>query len=333
MTFDTNAQVALAGLAIGAAFGGLARWSGFCLRGAVEDALTTQNAPRLRGFLAGMVAALVVTQVLVLSGRLDLSKAPVLPPTLFWLGAVLGGAMFGVGMVLTGGCGTRLLVLSAGGNLRSVVSFLIFAIVAYATIRGILAPARTTLSSVGTVPLGAYRALPIAAGAVFVAVALGFIAWRRVPARHILAGALIGLLVPLGYLATGVLGADEFEPATVESINTIRAGGDALMYLLIFTGAKINFGIAFTIGILLGAFAVAASRGELKLQGFEQPADMLRYAGGAALMGAGGVMALGCTIGNGLTGVASLAPVSFVAVPAMVLAAAATMKWRWRKRA
>ncbi|MBS0541006.1 MAG: YeeE/YedE family protein, partial [Proteobacteria bacterium] len=256
-------------------------------------------------------------------------KAVVLPPTLFWGGALLGGAMFGVGMVFTGGCSTRLLVLSAGGNLRSVVSFLVFALVAYATIRGVLAPLRSQLSSVTTVGLGA-QALPLAVGAVFAAIALAFIAWRRVPAYHLVAGVLIGLLVPAGYLATGVLGADEFEPMTVESVNVTRGGGEGLVYLLTFTGAKLNFGIAFVAGIFVGALAVAAIRREFKLTGFDKPADMLRYAGGAALMGAGGVLALGCTVGNGLTGVASLAPTSFIAVPAMVLAAAATMKWRWR---
>lgn len=331
MTFDTNTQVALAALGIGAAFGALARWSGFCLRGAVEDALTTDDAPRLRSFLAAIVAGLVVTQALVLLGRLDLSKAIVLSGSLFWGGALLGGAMFGVGMVLTGGCGTRLLVLAAGGNLRSVVSFVVFAFVAYATIRGLLAPARSLLSSVSSVKL-AQPVLPLVAGGVVVVVALAFVVRRKVPAKHLIAGVLIGLLVPLGYLATGVLGADEFEPAQVESLNMTRAGGDALMYLLIWTGAKLNFGIAFTGGILLGAFAVAASRGELHLVGFEQPADLLRYAGGAALMGAGGVLALGCTIGNGLTGMASLAPTSIIALPTMVLAAAATMKWRWRNK-
>jgi uncharacterized membrane protein YedE/YeeE len=331
MTLDTNAQVALAALAIGAAFGALARWSGFCLRGAVEDALTTDNAPRLRGFLAAMAVGIVVTQALVLLGRLDLSKAIVLPGSLFWGGALLGGAMFGVGMVLTGGCGTRLLVLAAGGNLRSVVAFVVFAFVAYATIRGLLAPPRAFLSGVSSVKL-AQPVLPLIVGGVVALAALVFVVWRKVPAKHLIAGVLIGLLVPMGYLATGALGADEFEPVPVESLNMTRAGGDALMYLLIWTGAKINFGIAFTGGILLGAFAVATGRGELHLVGFEQPADLLRYAGGAALMGAGGVLALGCTIGNGLTGMASLAPTSLIALPAMVLAAAATMKWRWRKR-
>jgi uncharacterized membrane protein YedE/YeeE len=332
MTLDTNGQVALAAFAIGISFGALARWSGFCMRGAVEDALTTADAPRLRGFLAAMVVALVVVQALVWTGRLDLSKAVVLPTTLFWGGALLGGAMFGVGMTLTGGCGTRLLVLSAGGNLRSVVSFLIFALVAYATIRGVLAPARAQLSGVTTIAL-AKQTLPLAAGAIFVAVALAVIAWRRAPARDLVAGMLIGLLVPAGYLATGVLGADDFEPVAVESVNVTRGGGDALVYLLTFTGAKLNFGIAFVAGIFVGALAVVGMKRDFKLVGFEKPADMLRYAGGAALMGAGGVLALGCTVGNGLTGVASLAPTSFVAVPAMVLAAAATMKWRWRNRA
>lgn len=332
MTLDTNGQVALAAFAIGIGFGALARWSGFCMRGAVEDALTTADAPRLRGFLAAMVAALVMVQALVWTGHLDLSKAVVLPTTLFWGGALLGGAMFGVGMTLTGGCGTRLLVLSAGGNLRSVVSFLIFALVAYATIRGVLAPARAQLSNVTTIVL-AKQTLPLAVGAIFVAVALAFIAWRRAPAHDVIAGVLIGLLVPAGYLATGVLGADDFEPVAVESVNVTRGGGDALVYLLTFTGAKLNFGIAFVAGIFVGALVVVGLRRDFRLVGFEKPADMLRYAGGAALMGAGGVLALGCTVGNGLTGVASLAPTSFVAVPAMVLAAAATMKWRWRKRA
>src|SRR6185437_3785257 len=136
MGLDTPATVALAAFAIGIAFGALARWSGFCLRGAVEDVLTKDNAPRARGFLLAMVVALIAVQALVMTGRLDISKAVVMPTSLFWGGALLGGLLFGVGMVLTGGCGTRMLVLAAGGNLRSVVVFFVFGFVAYATIRG-----------------------------------------------------------------------------------------------------------------------------------------------------------------------------------------------------
>ena len=328
---DTQAQVALAAFAVGIGFGGLARWSGFCLRGAVEDVLTKPDAARARGFAAAMVVALIAVQALVLMGKLDLSKAVVLPTSLFWGGALLGGAMFGVGMVLTGGCGTRMLVLAAGGNLRSVVVFIVFGLVAYATIRGILAPTRAALMAAGSVTL-AKQTLPLFAGAAVLVAAAAFIVWRRVALRHLLGGALIGLLVPLGYLVTAVLGGDDFDATTVESINVTRGGGDSLIYLLTWTGSKINFGIAFVAGTLVGAALVVALQRDFKLVGFERPADMLHYALGGALMGAGGVLALGCTVGNGLTGIASLAPTSFIALPAMVLAAAATMKWRWRRQ-
>jgi uncharacterized membrane protein YedE/YeeE len=331
MSWGGNIAVALAAFVIGAVFGALARWSGFCMRGAIEDALTIPEAPRLRGFVLAMAVALVSVQALVLSGHLDLSRAIVLPGSLFWGGALLGGALFGVGMTLTGGCATRLLVLAAGGNLRSVVSFLVFALVAYATIRGIFAPARTALASVSSIAL-ARHTLPLAAGVVVAVAAFIVAGWRRVPTRHLVAGGLIGLLVPAGYLATSVLGGDEFDPAAVESINVTRAGGDSLVYLLIWTGARIDFGIAFVGGILAGAVLVVALQRDFRLVGFDRPIDMLRYALGAAFMGVGGVLALGCTIGNGLTGIASLAPTSFIAVPAMVLAAAATMKWRWRSQ-
>jgi len=328
---DTPAQVALAAFGVGLLFGAIARWSGFCLRGAVEDALTRPDAPRARGFVLAIVVALVAVQALVLAGQLDLSKAVVLPTALFWGGALLGGLLFGVGMVLTGGCGTRMLVLAAGGNLRSVVVFFVFGFVAYATIRGILAPMRATMMAATSVDL-AKQTLPLLVGGAVLVAALAFLLWRRAPARHLVGGALIGSLVPLGYLVTGVLGGDDFEPTTVESINVTRGGGDSLIYLLTWTGSKINFGIAFVAGVLVGALAVALAQRDFKLVGFERPADMLRYALGGALMGVGGVLALGCTVGNGLTGIASLAPTSFIALPAMVLAAAATMKWRERKQ-
>jgi uncharacterized membrane protein YedE/YeeE len=329
---DTHAQVAAAAFGVGLLFGAIARWSGFCLRGAVEDVLTKPDAPRARGFLLAIVVAMVAVQALVMVGTLDISKAVVLPSQLFWGGALLGGLLFGIGMVLAGGCGTRMLVLAAGGNLRSVVVFFVFGFVAYATIRGILAPMRTEMMAMASVNL-AKQTLPLLIGGAVLVAALVFIVWRRPPAKHLVGGALIGLLVPLGYLVTAVLGGDEFEPTVVESINVTRGGGDSLIYLLTWTGSKINFGIAFVGGVLVGALVVSLAQRDFRLVGFEQPADMLRYAAGGALMGVGGVLALGCTVGNGLTGIASLAPTSFIALPAMVLAAAATMKWRWRKQA
>src|SRR6476660_2899498 len=192
---DIQTEVALAGFAIGIGFGGLARWSGFCLRGAVEDVLTKPDAPRARGFLMAMVVALVSVEALVLTSQHDLSKAVVLPSQLFWGGALLGGALFGGGMVLTGGCGTRMLVLAAGGNLRSAVVFIVFGFVAYATIRGILAPTRAALMAASSVTLGK-QTLPLFVGAAVLVAALAFIVWRPLTTRHLVGGALIGALVP-----------------------------------------------------------------------------------------------------------------------------------------
>lgn len=236
MSLDSNAAVVLAAFAIGAIFGALARWSGFCMRGAVEDGLNLPEAPRL-------------------------------------------------------------LVLAAGGNLRAIVSFMVFALVAYATVRGILAPPRSLLMLATSAALGD-RTLPLAIGSVFAAAATMFSVRHRVPARYLVAGALIGLLVPAGYLVTTALGGDDFDPSMVESINVTRAGGDALVYLLIWTGAKLNFGIAFVGGIVAGAAAIVGAQGDFKLVGFERPVDMLCHALGGAMMGIGGVLALGCTIGN-----------------------------------
>ena len=114
MGLDTPTLVALAAFAIGIAFGALARWSGFCLRGAVEDVLTRDNAPRARGFLLAMAVALIAVQALVLTGRLDISKAVVMPTSLFWGGALVGGALFGIGMVLTQSVSAVLLAMYAG---------------------------------------------------------------------------------------------------------------------------------------------------------------------------------------------------------------------------
>ena len=150
------------------------------------------------------------------------------------------------------------------------------------------------------------------------------------------AGALNGFLVtrlklPPFIVTLGTL--NIFVALTLLYSGGATVRGAEMPALLTWTGSKINFGIAFVAGVLVGAALVALLRREFRLEGYERPADMLRYALGGALMGVGGVLALGCTVGNGLTGIASLAPTSFIALPAMVLAAAATLKWRWRSKA
>lgn len=345
--FDARTWALIAGFAIGLTFGAVGRWSAFCVRGAVEDALSTPDAPRLRGYLMAAVLALAGTQALAASGVIDIGKSFYLPNPLQAGGAVIGGLLFGIGMVLAGGCGARLLVLAAGGNLRSLVTLLVMGLAAYATLRGVLAPMRTALGGTTAVDLkalgladqglvslvsgslglstGVARGLLVAALAL---PALAFVARRRVAARHLVGGAVIGLLVPAAFLATGVVGADEFEPMALEGVTVTGPWASALVYALTYTGASLDFGIAWVLGIPVGAAAVAILRGEARLEGFDGTATTGRYILGGLMMGVGGVLATGCTIGQGLTGVSTLSLGSFVAFGALVTGAA----WALRRR-
>ena len=344
---DPRTVVLLGGFAIGLAFGALARWSAFCVRGAVEDALSTPDAPRMRGYLLAAAVALLGTQALVGFGLLGLGKTIYLPAPLPLGGVILGGLAFGVGMVLTGGCGARLLVLAAGGNLRSLVSLMVLAIAAYATLRGLLALPRQAFNGVTSVelkPLGladqSLAALVVkvwgapsvlAHGLVVAAVALPALAYvfrRRVAPRHLVGGALIGLLAPAGFAVTGVFGVDEFNPVPPESITVTGPLAQTLVYGLTYTGAAMDFGIAWVLGIPVGAAIVAVSRREVRLEGFDGAGNTLRYLVGGALMGIGGVLSLGCTIGQGLTGVSTLSIGSLLAIASILAGAALTMKWR-----
>lgn len=344
---DPRLVVLLGGFAIGLAFGAVARWSAFCVRGAVEDLLTTPDAPRLRGYLIAAVVALLGTQLLIGLGLLDLGKSLYLPTLLPLGGVVLGGLAFGTGMTLAGGCGARLLVLAAGGNLRALVTLIVLAITAYATLRGLLAVPRQAfggatgleLKSLGLADqsLVAMTAsiwgasASFARGLVVAALALPALAYvfrRRVAPRHLVGGALIGLLVPAGFAVTGILGVDEFNPVPAESITVTGPLAQTLIYGLTYTGATMDFGVAWILGIPVGAAVVALLRRETRLEGFEGATGTLRYLAGGALMGVGGVLSIGCTIGQGLTGVSTTSIGSLLAIASIFVAAALTMKWR-----
>lgn len=344
---DPRTLLLLGGFAIGLAFGAIARWSAFCVRGAAEDLLSTADAPRLRGYLLAAVVAMVGTQALVIAGVLDLGKAPYLPSLLPLGGAILGGLVFGVGMVLAGGCGARLLVLAAGGNLRSVVTLMVLAIAAYATMRGLFALPRQSFAAATGVELKVFgladqslsaltaqvwgvgpevaRALAVAA---LVVPALIHVFRRRVVLRHLVGGALIGLLVPAGFVVTGIIAADPFNPVPPESLTVTGPLAQTLVYGLTYTGASMDFGIAWVLGIPLGAAAVAALRGEAKLEGFDGAGHTRRYLLGGALMGVGGVMSVGCTVGQGLTGVSTLSIGSFLAIASIFAGAVLALRWR-----
>ena len=327
--------VAWLGFAAGLAFGAIAQRTNFCTMGALSDILYMGSFVRLRMWLLAMAVAIAGSQGLAHAGLVDLGASIYLTPSLGWLGAIVGGLLFGFGMTIAGGCGNRNLVRLGAGNLKSLVVLLVVGVFAYMTLRGLtgalrvaaIEPAALDLRRAGleTQGLPAFLAAAglapgvarLAATAIVVAGLLAFCLsdgeFRR-RTTALAGGIAIGLIVVAGWAITGIAGADDFEPVPLASFTFIGPTGEALVYAMTWTGAKINFGIATVLGVVCGAFLAARASGEFRVEAFTDVADMKRHLVGAALMGAGGVTALGCTIGQGLTGVSTLAVGSILAV-------------------
>ena len=317
-----------AGLAIGLAFGACGQLSGFCLHRGLDQRWSGGDAPKLRSFAMALAVAILGTQALAATGGVDLSKSLYLTASVSWLLLPVGGLMFGYGMALANGCGARCLVLLGQGNLRSLMVLLCLGIAAYMTLTGVLSPLRVALAEIttyrlpaATIPAGVSRSV----AACLVSVALLRYALRRLgsglPVRDLACGVIVGLLVVAGWYTTGTLGADDFEPVPVTSLTFVAPIGDTLQYTMIASGMSLRFGVVVVLGVVLGSLLMAVSRGKYRLEGFETPEQMLRYMAGGVLMGAGGALALGCSIGQALTGLSTLSYSSAVAALSIVAGA------------
>jgi hypothetical protein len=325
----TTTIVGMGGFVIGLVFGATAQRTNFCTMGAISDLVLMGDGRRFRAWMLAIAVAIIGAQTLHASGAIDINKSIYLTSNLGWLGAILGGAMFGFGMTLAGGCGSKTLVRLGAGNLKSLVVAIVLGLIAYMTLRGLLALVRVRIESAANIELktrgldnqnigemaGALLGLPTntARIAAAVAVAAAFLiycfkdaAFRRSPA-NIAAGLIIGLTAIGGWVITGIIGADEFSPVPLASITFVAPVAESLQYLMTFTGSTINFGIAVVGGVVAGSFLMAAGTGTFQIESFTDRNDMVRHLCGAALMGAGGVLALGCTIGQGITGMSTLA--------------------------
>ena len=309
-------------LALGLVFGVLAQITRFCLRRAVAGDPADRSEARGTWSMA-LAVAIAGTAGLSALGLVDLSDHRFLTADLPIVAIVLGGVMFGVGMVLTRGCASRLTVLAASGNLRAVTVLLAFAIIAHAAMKGVLAPARAALADItlplgGALPGGAVTAAILALAALAVALRSG-----TTPAR-LIGGALIGALVPLAWVGTGYVLQDDFDPITVQSLAFTGPWAEGLFYTITASAVAPSFGAALIGGVLVGATASALVRGEARLESFESPSQTLRYLGGAALMGTGGVLAGGCTVGAGLSGVPTLSVAAVLALASIIAGARLT---------
>lgn len=331
----SNLELVLwAGTAIGLVFGAVGQMTGFCLHRGLQERWGERQGYKLQAFALALAVALLGTHLMVTAGWLDISRSHYMAPAFSWLLVPLGGLMFGYGMVLSNGCGARALVLLGQGNLRSLVVLLCLGIAAYMTLTGVIAPLRIRLSELSSwapssvaVPGGMPRHFVVALLVLVLLIfAFGRKSWK-LGWGDLAGGAVIGGLVLAGWWATGRLGADDFEPVPLASLTFVAPIGESIQYAMIATGASLSFGVAVVLGVLAGSALSAALRRQHRLQGFESPRQMLRYICGGAMMGVGGALALGCSIGQGLSGMTTLAYGSMIACAAIV-AGARLATWR-----
>jgi len=327
--------LAAGGLLIGLGFGALAYRTNFCTMGALADFRTFGDRRRLHAWMLAIAVAMAGAQALSGCGVLAIDKSMYVGPTVNWAGAVLGGLMFGYGMVFAGGCATRNATRFGGGDLRGLVSLLLIGVFAYMAIGGVFGPARAALESATAVRVGSsLQTVPSLLGLpatgsgavlggivalVLAAIAFGDRAFRASP-MHVFAGFGVGLAVVAGWALTGIV-FDEMadKPVAPVSLTFVRPAGDAIEWFSRFTALGLpGFGVTTLVGTVLGAFLAALASGRFRIVGFSGTDDTVRHLVGAALMGVGGVFATGCTIGQGITGVSTLAITSLVALAAIL---------------
>ena len=330
---DEPTLAVLLGLLVGTVFGIAAQRSSFCLRAATVEFARGQVGSKVAVWLLAFSTALIWVQAAQALGLFRASDARMMAVAGSWSGAAIGGLMFGAGMVLARGCSGRLLVLAASGNLRSVVSGLIFAVVAQMALHGWLAPLRQSLAALWVTPGGrnvdllTALSLPswsgLGIGIAAAGVALG-IAWRnRIGARVLVFASGVGFAVALGWVLTFSLSQVAFEPVAVTSATFSGPSAATLMFFLT-PDPGLSFDIGLVPGVFLGAFVAAAWAGELKLQGFEGEGQMRRSMAGAALMGFGAMLAGGCAIGAGVTGGSIFVATAWLALASMWVGAVLT---------
>ncbi len=348
MELSNVQHVALWAFLIAMVFGAVVYKTNFCTMGAVSDWVNMGDKGRLRAWFLAIGIAIIGAQLLQAYGLVDLGKSIYLTSNFGWLGHVIGGLCFGIGMTLGSGCGQRTLVRVGGGNLKSLVVLLVLGITAYTTLRGLLALVRINYIEVTNIDLtshgmanqsiataiAAFTGMDINTLRWIVAGVLGlgmvFFAFKDKEFRgnfdNILAGLCIGAVIVAGWYVTGHGALDDFDPVPVESFTFVAPAGNAIQYLMTFTGSSINFGIASVFGVIAGSFLYATLSGRFRLETFTNRQDMVSHIVGGMLMGFGGVLALGCTIGQGITGMSTLAMGAVITLGMIIFGSAITMK-------
>jgi len=370
MQFTIHHEVLGAVFAAAIVMGAVTSKTNFCAMGAVSDWVNIGNTGRMRAWVFSMAVALAGVIALEAAGIVNLSNEtfpPYRTANFAWIRYLAGGLMFGIGMTLASGCGNRTLVRIGGGNLKSLVVLLSFALCAYLMLWTPLYEkaflpwvSATTVNlqshgvanqELGTVLAGMFgmglsKPLNLAVAGLVVAGML-FYCFRSLDftsdSDHILGGAVVGLAVIFGWWLTGgPIGREWKEYADmatvvpsrvqVQSFTFVSPMGDTARYLIEPENySLVNFGVMALAGVVLGAALWAIMTGQFRVEWFASWSDFVNHAVGGALMGIGGVLAMGCTFGQAITGISTLAVGSILTFLAIVIGAAGTMKYQyWR---
>ncbi len=324
---------AVFGLVTGIVFGVAAQRSRFCLRAATVEFARRQMGASVAVWLLTFSTALAWVQGASLLDVMRPADARMMAVTGSWSGAIIGGLLFGVGMVLARGCSGRLLVLASTGNLRSITSGLIFAVVAQMSLHGWLAPLRDRIATIWITRGGSNVNLletfrvpewsGFALGLGLAVLALVIARRNRIGSMRLIFASGVGFAVALGWVLTFNLSQVAFDPVTVTSATFTGPSANTLMFFL-QTNPVLEFDVGLVPGVVIGAFLAAYVKGEFKWQGFEDEANMRRAFAGAALMGFGGMLAGGCAIGAGVTGGSIFVGTAWLALFSMWVGAVVT---------
>ena len=355
-------QVLWAGFGLGAAFGAIAQRTHFCTMGAVADIVNIGDWTRMRMWALAIGVAMLGFNAMVALGLVRAANSVYAAPELLWLSHILGGLMFGFGMVLASGCGSKTLVRIGAGNLKSVAVFCVLGITAFMTMKGVTAVWRVaTVDTMQWVIPGGQDLPSMVAKwlgsqpqrtALWLALLIGggLVAWvlaRREgrSAETLLGGLGIGAVIVAGWWVSGQLGHLAEHPQTLEeafiatssrrmeSFSFVAPYAYTLDWMMLFSDKSkaLTLGIVILLGVIVGSGAVALASGNFRWEGFRGVEDTAGHLVGAALMGVGGILALGCTVGQGLSGLSTLSLGSFIAVAAIVAGAVGALRWQvWR---
>lgn len=369
MELEITTQVVLFGAVLGLVLGAVANGTNFCTMGAVSDWVNMGDMRRLRSWFLAMAVAIIGVIWFESTGIIDISgsRVPYRGSMFFWPRYILGGLMFGVGMTLASGCANKNLIRIGGGNLKSIVVFIVVGLAAYAMTRtdfyGVvfhswmvpISPDLATMGiddqSIGTI-LGSIiglenpSSLNLYLGTALALVLLWIIFKAkdfRSSSELVLAGVSIGLLTTFAwYVTASSIGQEWVEAAEFMDVPPPGVGAQSFTFVnpmseslvVLQSGIDLNlitFGVASLLGVIVGSFLYAILSGSFRIEWFANLKDFINHLIGAVLMGIGGVLAMGCTLGQGVTGVSTVALGSFIALGSIILGSALTMKIQYYK--